>query len=128
MAMAEAIAGNRDNRDRDNSDIQNDAGHSIQQSGSNHGGFHRANCRYQQMMQQRWCQGQRKRQILRSQIGFAQATPSRPAPCVGCHHYHGQAYGWSRADRTRLICGFHPYGWDHPAPCPDWTAPPTLDA
>jgi hypothetical protein len=34
--------------------------------------------------------------------------------CVGCRHYHGQAYGGNM-----LVCGMHPYGWDGEK-CPDW--------
>jgi hypothetical protein len=34
--------------------------------------------------------------------------------CVGCRHYHGQAYGG-----TMLVCGMHPYGWEEEK-CPDW--------
>ncbi|MGA7934691.1 MAG: hypothetical protein WCA35_14190 [Kovacikia sp.] len=34
--------------------------------------------------------------------------------CVGCRHYHGQAYGG-----TMLVCGMHPYGWEGEK-CPDW--------
>lgn len=38
------------------------------------------------------------------------------AACVGCRHYHGQAY-----NGQVLICGMHPYGVeDHY--CPDWEA------
>ncbi|RAM50318.1 hypothetical protein BLD44_001470 [Mastigocladus laminosus UU774] len=34
--------------------------------------------------------------------------------CIGCYHYHGQAYGGNL-----LVCGMHPYGWDGDN-CPDW--------
>jgi hypothetical protein len=34
--------------------------------------------------------------------------------CIGCRHYHGQAYGGNL-----LVCGMHPYGWDGDN-CPDW--------
>ncbi|BAZ69704.1 MAG: hypothetical protein KME28_19265 [Pelatocladus maniniholoensis HA4357-MV3] len=34
--------------------------------------------------------------------------------CIGCCHYHGQAYGGNL-----LVCGMHPYGWDGDN-CPDW--------
>lgn len=36
--------------------------------------------------------------------------------CIGCRHYHGQAYGGNL-----LVCGMHPYGWDDEK-CPDWEA------
>lgn len=34
--------------------------------------------------------------------------------CVGCRHYHGQAYG-----ENLLVCAMHPYGWEGET-CPDW--------
>lgn len=34
--------------------------------------------------------------------------------CVGCRHYHGQAYGGNL-----LICGMYPYG-PNAESCPDW--------
>lgn len=34
--------------------------------------------------------------------------------CVGCRHYHGQAY-----NDVMLVCGMHPYGWEGEK-CPDW--------
>ena len=34
--------------------------------------------------------------------------------CVGCRHYHGQAY-----NGVMFVCGMHPYGWDDEN-CPDW--------
>lgn len=34
--------------------------------------------------------------------------------CIGCHHYHGMAYGGNL-----LVCGMHPYGWEDEN-CPDW--------
>jgi len=68
----------------------------------------------------RWHRQQSKRQILRSQLGFTDATPSRPKSCQGCVNYHGVAYGYSRDTRTALICGFHPFGWQDKNPCPDW--------
>lgn len=34
--------------------------------------------------------------------------------CVGCRHYHGQAY-----NGVMLVCGMHPYGWESEE-CPDW--------
>jgi hypothetical protein len=59
-------------------------------------------------------------QILRSQLGFDRVRSSRPETCIGCRHYHGQAYGMSQQTRVRLICGFHPYGWTAGGDCPDW--------
>ncbi|NET85055.1 MAG: hypothetical protein F6J94_25015 [Moorea sp. SIO1F2] len=47
-------------------------------------------------------------------------TPSsqkHPA-CIGCRHYHGQAYGGNL-----LVCAMHPYGWDT-EDCPDWESHP----
>ena len=38
----------------------------------------------------------------------------QPSACVGCRHYHGNAYGGNL-----LVCGMHPYGWDNEN-CPDW--------
>lgn len=38
------------------------------------------------------------------------------AACVGCHHYHGQAY-----NGQILVCGMHPYGVEDNY-CPDWEA------
>jgi hypothetical protein len=67
----------------------------------------------------RWHRLESRRQILRSQLGFAELTSSRPKPCIGCTHYHGLAYGYSRETRTVLVCGFHPYGWQGEV-CPDW--------
>ena len=84
--------------------------------------FIRANDRCRQRAYQRWHQGQRKRQILRSQIGFSDRSISRPPACVGCANYHGHAYGLQRAHRVVLICGIHPYGWQKALPCPDWNA------
>jgi hypothetical protein len=46
--------------------------------------------------------------------------------CIGCRHYHGQAYGG-----TFLVCGMHPYGMDKDiTACPDkelisWMSPPS---
>ncbi|MEM6840441.1 MAG: hypothetical protein AAF609_26870 [Cyanobacteria bacterium P01_C01_bin.120] len=84
--------------------------------------FARANYRCRERAYQRWHQGQCKKQILRSQIGFAEVSPSRPAACVGCGYYHGHAYGTQRDQRIPLICGMHPYGWQEELPCPDWQA------
>ena len=41
-------------------------------------------------------------------------SPQQQPACVGCHHYHGQAYGGNL-----LVCGMHPYGWEGEN-CPDW--------
>ncbi|ACK71797.1 hypothetical protein PCC7424_3402 [Gloeothece citriformis PCC 7424] len=79
-----------------------------------------ANLIQQQTNYRRWHRHQSKCQILRSQLGFNQVVSSRPAVCQGCSHYHGKAYGQSRTTRTRLICGFHPYGWTANDNCPDW--------
>jgi hypothetical protein len=68
-----------------------------------------------------WHRQQSKQHILRSQQGFSEVEPSRPKACRGCVHYHGAAYGYSRDDRTILVCGFHPYGWHDEHGCPDWT-------
>ena len=38
------------------------------------------------------------------------------AACVGCRHYHGQAY-----NGQILVCGMHPYGVED-SYCPDWEA------
>lgn len=74
-----------------------------------------------------WQRHHRQQQILRSQQGFTQdpeaalADPlARPRVCEGCRHYHGIAYGWTQERRSRLICGFHPMGWQQDSPCPDW--------
>lgn len=67
----------------------------------------------------RWHQLESNRHILRSQLGFAEPTSSRPKACVGCAHYHGVSYGYTQGARTMLTCGFHPYGWQEGA-CPDW--------
>ncbi|NER82478.1 MAG: hypothetical protein F6K42_23530 [Leptolyngbya sp. SIO1D8] len=82
--------------------------------------FFRANDRCRQLAYRRWHQGQRKQQILRSQIGFSDLSASRPAACVGCDNYHGQAYGTQKEHRVALICAIHPYGWQETLPCPDW--------
>ncbi|NEQ42362.1 MAG: hypothetical protein F6K00_01890 [Leptolyngbya sp. SIOISBB] len=90
--------------------------------------FFRANYRCHQRAYQRWHQSQRKRQILRSQIGFAEMSTSRPAACVGCANYHGHAYGTQKSKRTPLVCAIHPYGWPAGNACPDWRGedkPPT---
>lgn len=82
--------------------------------------FDAANCQYRRADHARWHRLQSKRHILRSQLGFRQATPSRLEVCSGCAHYHGIAYGQPPL-RAILVCGFHPQGWDGQH-CPDWTA------
>ena len=67
----------------------------------------------------KWRKRQSEQHILRSQLGFGEAVPSRPKPCQGCVNYHGLAYGYTTANRTVLICGFHPYGWQADSLCPD---------
>jgi hypothetical protein len=67
-----------------------------------------------------WHRQQSNQQILRSQQGFSEVTPSRPKACQGCANYHGIAYGYTRSDRGMLVCGFHPYGWQTDSHCPDW--------
>lgn len=86
-------------------------------------GFGRANNRFRQRAYKRWHDGQLKRQILRSQIGFTAIGPSRPAACLGCANYHGQAYGLQKTQRVMLVCAMHPYGWQAALPCPDWDPP-----
>ncbi|MGF1514161.1 MAG: hypothetical protein ACFB5Z_10765 [Elainellaceae cyanobacterium] len=82
--------------------------------------FRAANRRFRKADYARWHQLQSKRHILRSQLGFQQAIPSRPTACVGCMNYHGLAYGQS-GTRTVLVCGFYPHGWVDSPPCPEWT-------
>lgn len=41
--------------------------------------------------------------------------------CVGCRHFHGQAYGGNL-----LVCGMHPYGAEGDS-CPDWEAGERID-
>jgi hypothetical protein len=45
-----------------------------------------------------------------------EATVEKNPACVGCRHYHGQAYGGNL-----LVCGMHPSGWEDDS-CPDWEA------
>ncbi len=78
-----------------------------------------ANLLRQRSIHRRWHCYQSRCQILRSQLGFNQVAPDRPSTCIGCVHYHGKAYGQS-ATRTRLICGFYPYGWTGENNCPNW--------
>ena len=42
-----------------------------------------------------------------------EATPEKNPACMGCMHYHGQAYGGNL-----LVCAMHPHGWDDEN-CPD---------
>jgi hypothetical protein len=86
---------------------------------STHSLFSLASNHIRKADQQRWHRYLSKRQILRSQLGFNFVPASRPEPCQGCTHYHGVAYGYNKANREVLICGFHPYGWQGDR-CPDW--------
>lgn len=72
------------------------------------------------LLQKRRHYYQSRCQVLRSQLGFTQVESNRPTICLGCRHYHGQFYGYNRHNRTQLICGFHPYGWQETRQCPDW--------
>ena len=45
-----------------------------------------------------------------------EATVEKNPACVGCCHYHGQAYGGNL-----LVCGMHPSGCEDDS-CPDWEA------
>jgi hypothetical protein len=45
-----------------------------------------------------------------------EATVDKNPACVGCRHYHGQAYGGNL-----LVCGMHPSGCEDDT-CPDWEA------
>lgn len=85
-----------------------------------HDPFKRANYLIRKAHYANWHRTQSKQQILRSQLGFNDIALSRPKACLGCEHYHGVAYGYSRAARTVLICAFHPYGWHDGDTCPDW--------
>jgi hypothetical protein len=82
--------------------------------------FNRANDLIRKADYARWHRTQSKQQILRSQLGFNDIAVSRPKACLGCQHYHGVSYGYSRATRTLLVCAFHPYGWLGEDTCPDW--------
>ncbi|WP_199309281.1 MULTISPECIES: hypothetical protein [unclassified Limnothrix] len=83
--------------------------------------FQRANAQGMKRFCEGWHRAQNQRYLLRSQLGFSQAsTPHQPAVCRGCENYHGIAYGYSRDRRARLICGIHPFGWSGTDPCPDW--------
>jgi hypothetical protein len=84
--------------------------------------FHRANDMCRRRAYEQWQRGKSKQQILRSQVGFGAISSTRPHPCQGCTHYHGIAYGTSRARRSLLVCGMHPHGWAGGEGCPDWRA------
>ncbi|OLP15568.1 hypothetical protein BST81_25500 [Leptolyngbya sp. 'hensonii'] len=87
--------------------------------------FH-TNYLYKKLAYTRWHRQQSEQYILRSQLGFPiEVAPSRPRVCVGCEHYHGVSYGYSRARRSLLVCGFHPTGWTLDEICPDWQEMPT---
>jgi hypothetical protein len=81
--------------------------------------FKTANYLFRKADHARWHRQQSKEQILRSQLGFKDLPLNRPKACQGCIHYHGVAYGYSRATRSLLVCAFHPYGWQDEV-CPDW--------
>lgn len=83
--------------------------------------FRTANYLLRKASHAQWHREQSKGQILRSQLGFKDLALSRPKACQGCSHYHGIAYGYSRATRSLLVCGFHPYGWHDEVACPDWS-------
>jgi hypothetical protein len=86
-----------------------------------HSPFRTANYLFRKASLAQWQRTQSKQQILRSQLGFKDLAAGRPKACQDCVHYHGIAYGYSRATRTMLICGFHPYGWAEESNCPDWS-------
>lgn len=86
--------------------------------------FQRANLLCVRKTYDHWQRDRAQRYLLRSQLGFhrtdAEATHPQPAPCRHCIHYHGIAYGTSKARRSLLVCGFHPSG-PGDGPCPDWS-------
>ena len=84
------------------------------------GVFSRANYLLRKKTYMQWHRLQCKTQILRSQVGFTDTAATRPKPCTGCANYHGIRYGTHRDNRTLLVCGMHPYGWQGETPCPDW--------
>lgn len=45
-----------------------------------------------------------------------EATSEKNPACIGCKHYHGNAYGGNL-----LVCGMHPNGYED-ITCPDWEA------
>jgi hypothetical protein len=83
--------------------------------------FKKANYLIRKAHHAQWHRQQSKQHILRSQLGFTDIASTCPKACQGCEHYHGIAYGYSRASRTVLVCGFHPYGWQESETCPDWS-------
>lgn len=83
--------------------------------------FDRANYLLRKAVVTRWHRQISKQHILRSQLGFKEFSSSRPKVCQGCANFHGIAYGYSRATRVMLVCGYHPSGWSADGPCPDWT-------
>ncbi|MDX2214928.1 MAG: hypothetical protein SFY66_16695 [Oculatellaceae cyanobacterium bins.114] len=82
--------------------------------------FSLSNTYFRKADHMRWHRALSKQHILRSQLGFNDVAASRPKPCQGCAHYHGIAYGYSKANRTVLVCGYHPHGWQGDV-CPDWS-------
>jgi hypothetical protein len=82
--------------------------------------FDRANYLFRKAAHARWHRQVSKQHILRSQLGFTEIPSARPKACRGCSNYHGIAYGYSKENRSILICGSHPYGWHGELPCPDW--------
>lgn len=82
--------------------------------------FSQANYFFRKAAHARWHRQRSKQQILRSQLGFSEVVTSRPKACQGCTNYHGIAYGYTKATRMVVVCGFHPYGWQGDNPCPDW--------
>ncbi|QYO66837.1 hypothetical protein [Leptolyngbya sp. 7M] len=84
--------------------------------------FKTANYLFRKASHAQWHRTQSKQHILRSQLGFKDLALSRPKACQNCANYHGIAYGYSRGNRTMLVCGFHPYGWLEDSHCPDWSA------
>jgi hypothetical protein len=82
--------------------------------------FNRANALCRRRAYEQWHRVQSKQHILRSQVGFADPTSTKPKPCRGCANYHGRAYGTIRTGRHALVCAIHPYGWQSSDHCPDW--------
>ena len=48
------------------------------------------------------------------EVTQVQAKKDNNPACIGCHHYHGQAY-----NGQILVCGMHPYGVENDH-CLDW--------
>jgi hypothetical protein len=80
-----------------------------------------ANLLRQRSLHKRWHRYQANCHILRSQLGFDNAQSERPTVCIGCDNYHGKTYGQTKETRNRLICGFHPNGWQGEGNCPDFS-------